>query len=102
MREDPKHWDKYYHGSPAEQHLQRHFSYSDRIRYYWPERRIAAGVQTLLSLFGDTEIPETMVSQYLQGLYPRLRDGAVQPTAKGLVIGAIDAVLEDYFEACRA
>jgi D-tagatose-1,6-bisphosphate aldolase subunit GatZ/KbaZ len=101
MREDPKNWNKYYHGSPAEQHLQRHFSYSDRIRYYWPESRITAAVTKLLSLFGDSEIPETMISQYLQGLYPRLRAGSVAPNAKALVIGAIDAVLEDYFEACR-
>jgi hypothetical protein len=32
----PKNWDKYYHGTDAERALQRHFSYSDRIRYYWP------------------------------------------------------------------
>lgn len=102
MCSDPKNWNKYYHGDAAEQHLQRHFSYSDRIRYYWPEPRMDAAVTTLLSLFGDTEIPETMISQYLQGLYPRLRDGTAAPTAKGLIIGAVDTVLEDYFEACRA
>lgn len=102
MTADPRNWNKYYHGTPAEQHLQRHFSYSDRIRYYWPEREIAGAVEQLFAVFGDDEIPETMISQYLQGLYPRVRTGDVSPTAKGLAIAAIDAVLEDYFEACRA
>ncbi|MEZ2133058.1 MULTISPECIES: D-tagatose-bisphosphate aldolase, class II, non-catalytic subunit [unclassified Sinorhizobium] len=102
MTRDPRNWNKYYHGSPEEQHLQRHFSYSDRIRYYWPEREIAGAVEQLFAVFGDNEIPETMISQYLQGLYPRVRAGEASPTAKGLAIAAIDAVLEDYFEACKA
>lgn len=102
MIENPVNWNKYYHGSPAEQHLQRHFSYSDRIRYYWPEARISQAVSDLLFVLEDREIPETMISQYLAGLYPGVRSGRVAPTAKGLIIGAIDLVLEDYFEACRA
>ncbi|KRB51465.1 tagatose-bisphosphate aldolase [Rhizobium sp. Root708] len=102
MVSDPGNWNKYYHGSDEEQHLQRHFSYSDRIRYYWPQPKISAAVSNLLELFGDTDIPETMISQYLQRLYPLVRDGKVAPTATGLIVGAIDLVLEDYFEACKA
>ncbi len=101
MTRDPGNWEKYYHGTADEQHLQRHFSYSDRIRYYWPEEEIAAAVDSLFGLFGDTEIPETLISQYLQGLYPRVRAGRAASTARGLAIAAIDVVLEDYFEACR-
>ena len=33
----PENWAKYYEGSDAELALQRHFSYSDRMRYYWPQ-----------------------------------------------------------------
>jgi D-tagatose-1,6-bisphosphate aldolase subunit GatZ/KbaZ len=101
MTREPGNWRKYYHGTADEQHLQRHFSYSDRIRYYWPEEDIADAVESLFGLFGDTEIPETLISQYLQGLYPRVRARTASPTAKGLTIAAIDVVLEDYFEACR-
>jgi D-tagatose-1,6-bisphosphate aldolase subunit GatZ/KbaZ len=101
MIEQPKNWDKYYHGSGAEQHLQRHYSYSDRIRYYWPETRVADAVSDLLSRLEGRIIPETMISQHLRGLYPGLRNGRIQPTAQGLITGAIELVLEDYFEACR-
>jgi D-tagatose-1,6-bisphosphate aldolase subunit GatZ/KbaZ len=101
MTEDPDNWIKYYHGTADEQRLQRHFSYSDRVRYYWPEKEIANAVAELFTVFGDLEIPETLISQYLQGLYPRVRARTASATAKGLTIAAVDVVLEDYFAACR-
>ncbi|MEB2844223.1 D-tagatose-bisphosphate aldolase, class II, non-catalytic subunit [Rhizobiales bacterium RZME27] len=99
---DPKNWDKYYHGSEAEKHIQRHFSYSDRVRYYWPQPEIDAAVKTLFDLLDGVEIPETLISQYLTGAYVPVRDGKVQPKARELALAAVDRVLEDYFEACRA
>src|SRR5690349_2049525 len=36
MLEKPGHWKAHYPGTLEEQRVQRHFSYSDRIRYYWP------------------------------------------------------------------
>src|SRR4029077_11497261 len=47
MLENPAHWRSHYPGTPAEQRLQRHFSYSDRIRYYWPDPRARAAVDRL-------------------------------------------------------
>jgi D-tagatose-1,6-bisphosphate aldolase subunit GatZ/KbaZ len=102
MLQDPKNWEKYYHGSPEERHLQRHFSYSDRMRYYWPHPEIAASVDRLFEILDGVTIPETMISQYMQGLYWRVRAGTVKPEAKALAIGAVDIMLEDYFQACRS
>jgi D-tagatose-bisphosphate aldolase class II non-catalytic subunit len=99
---EPKNWEKYYHGSEDEQRLQRHFSYSDRIRYYWPHLEMDGAVRELLDLLRDAEIPETLISQYLQGSYTAVRDGRVKPTADALALAAVDRVLDDYFTACRA
>lgn len=99
---DPKNWDKYYHGTDAEKHIQRHFSYSDRIRYYWPQPEIDAAVKALFSLLDGVQIPETLINQYLTGAYVGVRDGKVKPEARSLALAAVDRVLEDYFEACRA
>lgn len=99
---DPKNWEKYYHGTADEQRLQRHFSYSDRIRYYWPNPEISAAVDELFSLLDGVEIPETLISQYLQGSYERVRKGTVRPFAHDLCIAAVDAVLDIYFKACRS
>ena len=101
MTADPRNWEKYYDGSPEERRLQRHFSYSDRMRYYWPHPEVTAAVDALFSILQGVAIPETMISQYLQGLYPRVRRAKIKPEAKTLAIAAVDTVLEDYFEACR-
>ncbi|KXF75072.1 tagatose-bisphosphate aldolase [Paramesorhizobium deserti] len=101
LTEEPKNWEKYYHGSPGEQRLQRHFSYSDRIRYYWPNARVTTAVDELFGLLSGVAIPETLISQYLAGLYLAVREGRAKPTADGVVLAAVDKVLEDYFEACR-
>ncbi len=44
----PEQWEGYYAGTPAEQALARRYSYSDRMRYYWPDPEIEASVGTLL------------------------------------------------------
>jgi D-tagatose-1,6-bisphosphate aldolase subunit GatZ/KbaZ len=101
MAAEPKNWEKYYHGSDNERRIQRHFSYSDRVRYYWPHPEIDAAVKRLLELLGDRDIPETLVSQYLRVSYPSVRANRIRPQAAALASDAVDLVLEDYFEACR-
>ena len=99
---EPKNWEKYYHGTDAERHIQRHFSYSDRIRYYWPHAEIDAAVKSMFALLEGIDIPETLISQYLTASYVSVRDGKVKPQAYALALASVDHVLEDYFEACRA
>lgn len=101
MRAEPENWQKYYHGTAEERRLQRHFSYSDRIRYYWPHPEVSAAVNELLSLLDGVTIPETLISQFLAGRYVDVRAGRVAPQARPLVLAAVDAVLQDYFSACR-
>ena len=46
---EPADWQPYYGGSAdGAACLQRHFSYSDRIRYYWPHPQARAAVDLLL------------------------------------------------------
>lgn len=100
MTERPGHWRKYYHGTEDDLRFQRHFSYSDRIRYYWPEEDVRTAVDALLSRLGDREIPAPLVSQYLARVYPKVADGDIPATASALLIAAVTAVLEDYERAC--
>ncbi len=101
MLESPGHWNSHYGGSAEEQRLQRHFSYSDRIRYYWPNEKAAAAVETLLARF-EGDIPETLISQYLGRVYPAVVAKKVLPRARDLCIAAIDAALEPYSAATIA
>jgi D-tagatose-bisphosphate aldolase class II non-catalytic subunit len=99
MLDEPGNWNRHYGGTPDEQRLQRHFSYSDRIRYYWPHPRAAAAVDALFERLGDRAIPETLISQHLGRLYPAVVEGRLEPTARALCLAAIDAALDPYYGA---
>ena len=100
MLAHPDNWAKYYGGSADEQRLQRHFSYSDRIRYYWPQPDVARAAEELMALLADVSIHETLISQYLGACYEGVRSGAIQPSAHELALAKVDKVLADYYAAC--
>ena len=52
MTSNPRYWKPYYGGAPDESVL-RHFSYSDRIRYYWSSPAANSAVQSLLGRLGE-------------------------------------------------
>lgn len=100
MQAAPANWDRYYHGSDDERGVQRHFSYSDRIRYYWPQPDAARAVDELMTLLGDANLPETLIAQYLGGAYADVRAGRVAPRAPELILAAVVRLIEDYTAAC--
>jgi D-tagatose 6-phosphate 4-epimerase len=100
MLREPGNWRKYYQGDADELRLQRHFSFSDRIRYYWPHPEAQAAVGRLFAKLGDKVIPEPLISQYLGGLYPEVVDGSLSARPRDLVIGAALQVLRRYDHAC--
>ena len=100
MLAKPGHWAKYYPGRAAHQHLQRHFSYSDRIRYYWADPAASGAVDELVSLLGDQTLPEPLISQYLAALYPQVMSGQTAPQARPLLRAAVTRVLASYAVAC--
>jgi D-tagatose-1,6-bisphosphate aldolase subunit GatZ/KbaZ len=100
MVREPGNWQKYYHGSDADLRIQRHFSYSDRIRYYWPHPDAQAAVQRLLTFLMGRKIPETLVSQYLAALYPSVAQGLIPPDSRSLQLASVSRVLDVYGQAC--
>lgn len=100
MLDSPGHWARYYHGTPDHQRLQRHYSYSDRIRYYWTTPEARQAVDDLLGLLGTGPLPETLVSQHLAAAYPEVMTKNVAPTAPALLTAAVVRALRPYFAAC--
>ncbi|MEU6520845.1 D-tagatose-bisphosphate aldolase, class II, non-catalytic subunit [Streptomyces sp. NPDC046978] len=101
MREEPSRWSGYYEGDAAEQRLARRYSYSDRMRYYWPDPEIAAAQDRLFANLSALDIPLPLLSAHLPDQYRRVRTGALTATPRDLVVDRIRDVLRDYDRACR-
>lgn len=101
MLEQPLFWQKYYQGTPQQQHFARHFSYSDRLRYYWPEPQIQHAVEHLFANLARQPLPLPLLSQYLPEQYRRVRAQELPANAHALVLDRITDVLRDYASACH-
>lgn len=101
MRERPQYWTGYYAGDAEEQRIQMHFSYSDRIRYYWSQESVRAKVDALISGFEPEGVPLTLVSQFFPQCYDRVAAGVISATPIALVREVVRDVLRQYSEASR-
>ncbi len=99
MVASPRHWQTHYPGTLQQQRVLRHYSYSDRIRYYWPSAGARAAVEALLARLQGVRIPETLISQYLPRLHERVLTRAVAPEPRRLVIESVRDVLRVYRRA---
>jgi D-tagatose-1,6-bisphosphate aldolase subunit GatZ/KbaZ len=97
MLASPGNWQGHYHGSPAEQRVQRHYSFSDRIRYYWSQPEAQAAVAQLLDALRGKVVPLTLMRQHLPA-FEEYSSKPLDPTS--LVIAAIERSLDDYRFAC--
>jgi D-tagatose 6-phosphate 4-epimerase len=75
MLSEPGNWQKHYVGTAQEQRLLRHYSLSDRIRYYWPHPKAQAAVDRLMAALRGKKVPEPLLWQHL----PQARGFAGQP-----------------------
>jgi D-tagatose-1,6-bisphosphate aldolase subunit GatZ/KbaZ len=63
MRAKSEHWDTHYTGEDKQ--LLRHYSLSDRIRYYWPEPGAKVAVGKLMKALDGRIIPIELLWQHL-------------------------------------
>ena len=96
MDNKPENWEAYYRGTPEDIRQLRHFSYSDRIRYYWTEPLVKTRLDALLTSLAGKPLPDTVISQY----FPRRAFGEIQASPEHLVADHVSACTERYYEAC--
>jgi len=102
MRKDPVHWRGYAAGDEREQRFSRTFGLSDRVRYYWPRREIAAALSRLHANLEAHPPPLTLLSQYLPGAFGAVREGRIANRPRELVRWRVREVIELYARACGA
>ena len=98
MQASPDNWLKYYDGTETQKWLQRHFSLSDRIRYYWPAETATSAVTELLERLDNQDIPTPLASQYL----PSMTTDSTSCTAREALLHAVENVLNRYENAVHS
>ena len=101
MVENPKDWQKHYHGTEREKALSRKYSFSDRSRYYFIHPKVEAAMEKLFANIDETDIPLGMLHQYMPSQYAKVRDGRLVPKAPELVKDAVVSVVDDYNYAVK-
>jgi D-tagatose-1,6-bisphosphate aldolase subunit GatZ/KbaZ len=99
MLAHPAEWQGYYTGTPDEQALARRYSYSDRMRYYWPDPEISAAVDALLENLSERGLPDPLLSAFLPAQYARVRRGDLEASPRELVMDRVRDVLRTYAAA---
>jgi D-tagatose 6-phosphate 4-epimerase len=98
---NPEPWRTHYHGDSAALRVLRHYSYSDRIRYFWPEPEAVLAVDRLFERLEGVVIPPPLISQFLPRFYDRVATGSLPGSARLLALEAVRDVLRGYAAACR-
>ena len=96
MLEFPKYWENYYTASEEENKLKRKFSYSDRIRYYWSDKKVEESLQRLIKNLNENKIPITLIRQYLPEEYNAISEGMISANPEEIILHKISSVLEIY------
>lgn len=101
MLDRPEYWQSHYHGDSHARRLARDYSYSDRVRYYWPDSQIDESYARLVRNLAEQIIPLPLISQYLPLQYARVREHRLSATPNALIIDHIQDVLRQYHAACQ-
>ncbi len=101
MIDTPRFWQSHCPGDDRSQKFQRHYGFSDRIRYYWSCDAAEVAVDALLIRFAASDIPKPLIHQFFPAMHPRAMAGETF-SGRDLVLAAIDRVLDDYEAASGA
>jgi len=99
MLANPTHWASHYAGDVGQAAYLRHFSYSDRVRYYWTDPAVAVAVAALFILLDRQPLPRPLISQYLPQHLCAVASGDLAATAVALCAAHIQLALTPYADA---
>lgn len=97
MIASPHHWERHYAACDGQvQALLRHYSLSDRIRYYWTTDQAQVAVSHLIQVLAGRLIPLPLIWQYLPG-GEMFADRPIDP--QEVLIWRVQRSLADYHAA---
>ena len=100
MLEHPGNWKAYYRGDEGHVQVARAYSFSDRIRYYWPNAEVSRSLAVLIENLQEHPAPLPLVSQYLPRQAEALRAGTIKNDPSAIIRHKIQESLSRYSDAC--
>ena len=92
-------WSRHYHGTEDEQRWLRHYSLSDRIRYYWASKEAQSAVARLCDALAGKSVPLPLFWQHMPAAQ-QFSDMPLDP--QEVLIWRVTKSLADYHAACGA
>ncbi len=92
-------WSRHYHGTVEEQRWLRHYSLSDRIRYYWASREAQSAVARLCDALAGKSVPLPLIWQHMPAAQ-QFSDTPLNP--EEVLIWRVTKSLAEYHAACGA
>jgi len=102
MVENPENWQGYYRGDAHHLRLARAYSFSDRIRYYWPHAEVSSALSLLIENLLHHPAPLPLLAQYLPLQAEAIRRGAMPNDPRALIRHRVRQTLARYSRACGA
>ncbi len=99
MLENPDYWQKHYRGNKHEAALARKYSFSDRIRYYWPDSRVTGALNQLVENLSRNPVPLSLLSYFMPIQYHKTREGVLNYDPLQLIRDKIMEVTDVYSAA---
>jgi D-tagatose-1,6-bisphosphate aldolase subunit GatZ/KbaZ len=96
MVKSPDNWKRHYHGGVSKIKFARKYSFSDRCRYYLPVREVQDSLRRLLNNLRSTEIPLSLLSQFMPIQYVKVRNGLIKNDPEILIKDRIKNLLDEY------
>lgn len=96
MLENPKNWQKHYHGDEKALAFARKYSFSDRCRYYIGEKDVQDSIDKLLDNLSKVEIPMNLLHQYLPKQYDEIVSGELLNNPLEIIKDGIATYMKDY------
>jgi D-tagatose-1,6-bisphosphate aldolase subunit GatZ/KbaZ len=100
MLGNPVYWKSYYHGDEDTLRIARKYSFSDRVRYYWPQPTVSEAVQRLIANLTSYPPPASLLSQFLPVQLEAIRAAEIPNEPVTLIRHKILKVLDHYAYAC--
>jgi len=97
MLAHPENWSRHYHGTEDEQRWLRHYSLSDRIRYYWTSEPAQSAVARLYGALAGKAVPLPLFWQHMPAA-ALFSDAPLDP--EEVLVWRVTKSLAEYHAAC--